>query len=254
MVMQKNTLEKWHESKAGQLILAAEKSELDNLLPGLYGYHILQIGDPAFAHFLNASLISHRVSLNNEGLAKIDLSVVKGEFGQLPIKSDSVDVVVLTHALEQVKNPHQVLREAYRILIPEGHIIITGFNPMSICGFWMFLQRLFKKLPKKGHLLGNWRVSDWLKLLDFQLIGGQKFYFRPPFSNPNIMQRLAFLDKIGAKFWPFFGGIYSIKAVKRVSTLTPVKPSWRQNQTEDLWGETEGIARSPIPITDKKER
>jgi len=253
MVTEKALSYKWHDTSAGQLLIEAEKHELDNLLPRLYGYHILQIGDPVFANFLNSSLISHRMSLNNEGLTKIDFSVIKAEFGKLPLQSDSVDVVVLTHSLEQVKNPHQVLREAYRILIPEGHIIITGFNPISLCGLWMLFKQLFQKHPKKGKLLGNWRVRDWLKLLDFQLVGGQKFYFRPPLSNTKVMQKLAFLDKIGAKLWPFFGGAYTLMAVKRVGTITPVKPKWRRRQSDDLWGETEGIARTPLPFKDNQE-
>jgi SAM-dependent methyltransferase len=45
----------------------------------------------------------------------------------------------MAHALEFHDDPHQILREVERVLIPEGELIITGFNPISI---WGLRQRL----------------------------------------------------------------------------------------------------------------
>jgi hypothetical protein len=42
------------------------------------------------------------------------------------------------------------------------------------------------------------------------------------------MQKLEFMEKLGSRLWPRFGGIYLIRAVKRVSTLTPVDSLWKR--------------------------
>ena len=46
----------------------------------------------------------------------------------------SIDLVILPHILECIDNPRQLLAEACRIIKPEGHIIICGFNPHSLWG------------------------------------------------------------------------------------------------------------------------
>ncbi len=54
---------------------------------------------------------------------------------------DSIDLVFLPHTLEFSADPHQVLRETERVLIPEGRVIILGFNPLSSLGLWRLFRR-----------------------------------------------------------------------------------------------------------------
>jgi hypothetical protein len=96
------------------------------------------------------------------------------------------------------------------------------------------------KAPNHGKLLSLNRLRDWLKLLDFQVIGGGQFYFRPPLANVKWLNKLKFLEKWGARWWPFLGGAYTLVAVKRVVTLTPVQPSWRFKKS--LWPQIQGVA------------
>ncbi|MCQ4062135.1 class I SAM-dependent methyltransferase, partial [Klebsiella pneumoniae] len=56
------------------------------------------------------------------------------EFEELPFESQSLDMIVLPHVLEFSEDPHQLLREVERVLMPEGRVVITGFNPMSLWG------------------------------------------------------------------------------------------------------------------------
>jgi len=51
---------------------------------------------------------------------------------QLPLASQSVDLVVLPHVLESHDHPHEVLRETERVLMPEGQVVISGFNTGSL--------------------------------------------------------------------------------------------------------------------------
>ncbi|MBK6906226.1 MAG: methyltransferase domain-containing protein [Rhodocyclaceae bacterium] len=44
----------------------------------------------------------------------------------LPFASNSIDLVVVPHTLEFDSNPHQVLREVERVLVPEGQVLVSG--------------------------------------------------------------------------------------------------------------------------------
>ena len=56
------------------------------------------------------------------------------DFDALPFPDHSLDLVVLPHALELSRDPHLTLREVERVLVPEGRVMILGFNPASLWG------------------------------------------------------------------------------------------------------------------------
>lgn len=47
---------------------------------------------------------------------------------ELPIEHESVDVALLHHSLDYSEDPHQLLRESARVLMPYGHLLIFGFQ------------------------------------------------------------------------------------------------------------------------------
>jgi ubiquinone/menaquinone biosynthesis C-methylase UbiE len=64
------------------------------------------------------------------------------DFDALPFDSASLDLVVLPHTLELASDPHQTLREVERVLVPEGRVVIVGFNPASLWGLRQGLGRV----------------------------------------------------------------------------------------------------------------
>lgn len=228
----------WYSHGAGTRLAEAEKLELDEILPCLHGYHLLLISDEGLIHCVNGSLISHRFLVHPTVGLGAPKHKLKAELAELPFKSESIDVVVLVHTLEQVRNPHDILREVYRILIPEGHIVITGINPLSCWGIWYSYKKLIGKFSSTGHVLGLTRLRDWLKLLNFQVTGGKYFCFRPPIKNTNAFKKLQNLENFGRRIWPFFGGGYSIVAVKRVIPLTLMRAKWKKERQGWLESET----------------
>jgi SAM-dependent methyltransferase len=154
----------------------------------------------------------------------------QGQAWALPIQTDSIDVVVLPHTLDFALYPHEVLREVERVLIPEGHVVITGFNPLSIWQIWRWLLRWRNQPPWCGHFYTTMRLRDWLKLLGFDVTHKQHFFHRPPLKNRSFMQRLSFLEKMGRVLWPVTGAGYVLVARKRVETLTPIKPRLKVRQ------------------------
>lgn len=239
-------LNQWFSSDVGQQFTALEKQQLDEVLPDLFGYYLLQVGTQGDVDLLSSSRVSHRHVM---GLAAEAAGAFQAESWALPIQTDSIDVVILPHTLDFARYPHEVLREIERVLIPEGHVVITGFNPMSLWQLWRWGLGWRKQPPWCGHFFTQFRLRDWLTLLGFDISSKKCFFYRPPVKNRNIMQRLTLLEKLGQKFWPFAGAGYVLVARKRVVTLTPIRQKW-QTRKQVV---SSGLAESCVPHHDNNE-
>ena len=221
-------LHRWFQTPLGQRLIKAEADILHSILPHLFGYHLLQIGGTGHEVLLESSRIMHRCIFHfSIGRCQKSYSYVQGLLDTLPFAQDSIDVVVLPHTLEFEDNPHEILREVERILIPEGHLVILGFNPLSLWGVsrWFLAGR--KSAPWCGNFLTLLRLKDWLALLGFELTRQHAFFFALPFSQDHLKNYTALLEKIGSKWAKNLGAIYVLVAKKRVVTLTPLKPKWQ---------------------------
>ena len=111
-----------------------------------------------------------------------------------------------------------LLREAERVLMPEGQLVILGFNSLSLWGarqaFGKMTGRPF--VPAAQDLIAFTRIKDWLKLLGFELERGRFGCYRPPLAHENWLTRFAFMEAAGDRWWPIFGAAYMVTAVKRV--------------------------------------
>ena len=227
-------LRNWYAVGLGRRVLDAERAELDSVLCNLFGFHLLQVGVYADEYLLGATRISHRIILDREAhtlSAELQALALGGSAGALPIASHSVDVVLLHHSLEFSADPHQVLREIDRVLVPEGHVVIVGFNPWSCWLPWRWVLRWRKQPPWCGRALGSARLKDWLSLLSFDVVYGKYFFFRPPLHHHGIMDRLTLLERLGARLWPVFGASFILVGRKRVIALTPIKPRWKPRRS-----------------------
>ena len=128
---------------------------------------------------------------------------------------------------------HTTLREVERVLVPEGRVVISGFNPISLWGLRQQRARLYYRLgfgnaflPQK-ELIGYWRLRDWLRLLGFEVEVGRFGCYRPALSSEKWLQRFAWMDSAGDRWWPILGAVYFLVAVKRVHGMTLLSPSWR---------------------------
>ena len=222
----------WFTHLPGRWFQAEERAQLRKILSNLFGYHLLQLGDLYSKECLTSTRIPHCIVLD-ESLQKTSpagersRNAICGAKEWLPIATDCIDMVVMPHTLEFTKDPHQILREVERILIPEGHVVILGFNPWSLWMIWRLVLVWQGKPPWCGRFIDPSRLKDWLQLLGFDIVSSQRYFFRPPLNHRGIMARLRFLDRIGQRWTPFFGAGYVVVARKRVSTLTPIKPRWR---------------------------
>ena len=222
----RSSLSGWFTTPQGAYVLDWERAQFDSAVEDVFGFRAVQIGLPE-VDFLRQNRINFRFSLALEPGAALAADPL-----QLPLASQSVDLVVLPHVLEGHHNPHEVLREAERVLVPEGHIVISGFNTISLWRARQIFTRRRRRAdaPWDARYIGLLRLRDWLRVLGFELNGGMFGCYAPPFSQRLWLDRFAFMEKAGARWWPIAGGIYVVRAIKRVHGMRLVTPAWRQER------------------------
>jgi len=220
---ERSSLSGWLSTPQGSYVLGWELAQYDSAVDDVFGFRAVQIGLPE-VDFLRQNRIPFRFTLALEPGACLAADPL-----QLPLAPQSVDLVVLPHVLEQHAHPHEVLREVERVLMPEGHLVISGFNTASL---WR-LRQMFtfdKHSPWDAKFIGLLRLREWLRLLGFELNGGMFGCYAPPFRQRRWLERFAFMEKAGARWWPIAGGIYVVRAVKRVQGMRLVTPAWRKER------------------------
>ncbi|WP_226704363.1 class I SAM-dependent methyltransferase [Microbulbifer elongatus] len=219
----------WFESALGQEILTQQLALAQPLVEGLFGYHLMQASVARQVDFAACSRINHRFRLSpcadSGGAALV-------EFEQLPLPSESIDVAVLHHLLDFSPHPHQVLREAGRVLIPGGHMVLIGFNPFSLLG----LSRVFRSSSayQMGNQLRAARVADWMNLLDLQAGTIERGFFRLPLQHSDLLAKTAWMERMGNRWHLPCGGFYIIVARKEVARMRTIKLNWNGDKKPAL--------------------
>jgi SAM-dependent methyltransferase len=213
------TLAEWFATPLGQYLRAREQAWFDDTLADIFGFHALQIGLPEYP-FLQGSRIAMRLTVDLEEPAQ-----VLADPHWLPFAENSMDLIVLPHVLEFTDEPHQLLREVYRVLRPEGQVVVAGFNPFSLFGVKRYFGRE-QTMPWTGNFIALYRLKDWLSLLGFEVSGGKLDAYIPPHSQEKWLRRLGFFEKAGDRWWPIAGGVYFLRATKRLLGMRVITPQW----------------------------
>lgn len=227
----------------GRYLLAWEQERLDHAVADIFGFHALQLGLPE-VDALRSNRMPHRWIASDSLTvpAAIEMPPPYDEQGSplsispspvalhceseaLPFPDNALDLVVMPHTLELAADPHRALAEVTRVLRPEGKVVIVGLNPASLWGARQRLGHARLKLaggqrslflPRAGEFIGYWRLRDWLRLLNFEIESGRFGCWRPPMASQRWLDRFGWMDRIGAHWWPVFGAVYCVVAVKRV--------------------------------------
>jgi SAM-dependent methyltransferase len=241
----------WLETAPGQYLLAWEQAQLDRVVSDVFGFHALQIGLPEL-DALRANRMPHRwLALDAGQPARAAAVLAHSE--ALPFPERSLDLVVLPHTLELAGDPHRTLAEVERVLMPEGRVVILGFNAASLWGLRQRFGRLRRRiggksplfLPRPGEFIGYWRLRDWLHLLSFEVEGGRFGAYRPALASPRWLERFAWMDRVGDRWWPVFGAVYMVVAVKRVRGMRLVGLAKRERSK---------VPAAPAVVTHRQRR
>jgi SAM-dependent methyltransferase len=247
-------LDRWLQSPAGAYVRAWEQACLDELTADIFGFNAIQIGVPqidalAANRMPNKWQAATRTSTADELIyARNNKQIaVALDFAELPFASQSLDLIVLPHVLEFAAEPHQVLREVERVLIPEGQLIICGFNPASMWGVRQGMGRITSSnyLPTAGEFISMLRLKDWLKLLNLGVTRSHFGCYAPPFRSSQWLDRFHFVEGAGQRWWPYFGAVYIVHAIKRVKGMHLIGPAWNKKSSR---------APQAVPATNRNER
>ena len=250
----------WTESALGHYLLEWEQQRFDEAVADIFGYHALQLGLPPLEGLRNNRMPHRWLALDGSGavqevnpdrkagtvaqagLARAATSetestkqssappqtpVLMTAAEALPFSEASLDLLLMPHTLEASNDPHAALREAARVLVPEGRLVISGLNPVSLLGLQRRVERSAGYLPDLSLGVGYWRLRDWLQLLSFEIEAVQFGCYRPATQSPQWLGRWQFMERLGHAGWPILGGVYCVVAVKRVQGMRMVTPSWR---------------------------
>lgn len=212
----------WFETPLGNYLLTAEQSYFDAEVVDVFGFNAFQLGLTRF-DFLRANRMPLRCRVGVEGKVR-----VRADPMELPIAEACADLVLLPHVLEFSDNPHQVLREVSRVLMPEGHVIVSGFNPWSAWGARRHFGGHRDEFPWRGQFIALPRLKDWMALLGFELTAGRMCCYVPPVKSEKWLRRFGFLEPAGERWWPFAGGAYFLHGIKRVHGLRVITPEWKR--------------------------
>ncbi|MGH8377754.1 MAG: class I SAM-dependent methyltransferase [Gammaproteobacteria bacterium] len=207
-------LDSWFEERMGAYLLRQERTVLAEALPTIFGYFLVQAGawGPT-GSLLQTSPIRAQFVFSSDKHSGVQL---RADPGYMPFAGDSVDALLLPHTLERSKDPHQVLREAERVLTGEGHLIVLGFHPW---GLWALRKQFDGSVPWSGQYVRVGRMREWLTVLGFETVRVRHYLFRPPFQR-RLLVRSAFMDRMR---WRISAGAYMLVARKRVFAMTPLR-------------------------------
>ncbi len=216
-------INEWYLSRTGQYLFKELEEKINPLLATTFGYYSLQIGCPGLAAQLQQCCrVKYQFTLGET----VSQTQVHANPSMLPIASDSVDLVILMHHLSNTSEPHAMLREAFRIMIPEAKLIIIDFNPISLWGLRHFFQSWLEHVPFKGHFYTAKRIDDWMRLLGFEQCRQFRVGYMPPIQKPSITRHLSWLEKGIRNWFPIFGALNLLVYSKSISPLTPVRHRW----------------------------
>jgi len=226
-----SSLAAWFKTPQGAYVLQWELTQFDRATEDVFGFRAAQVGLPEF-DVLRQNRVPFRFTVALEPGARVAADPI-----QLPFDSQSLDLLALPHALETHNEPHRMLREVERVLRPEGQVVISGFNTVSLWRAQQTVWRLRARFaggtlpaPWNAGFIGLFKLRDWLQLLGLELNGGRFGCYAPPFENERWIERCRFLEATGDRWWPIAGAVYVVRAVKRVHGMRLVTPAWRRER------------------------
>ena len=220
--------DRWIAGRLGHRIQVEERRLARRELRRLFGQVVVQVGGTAGFPLIADSLapVRFHVVFGGELPRKPHCPVIIAEDNFLPFPTDSVDILVLQHSLDISAHPHQVLREAERVLRPGGRLLLFGFNPTSSWGLRRMLSTpLDSLLPWHARFMRRSQIEDWCRLLNLAPELSRHAVYSLPIAKKGVRKLFKNLEhRMARNEWPI-GAVYCLRAKKERNAYIPGKPS-----------------------------
>jgi SAM-dependent methyltransferase len=205
----------WQDLPLGDELKCLIEKEIAEVSRKFFGYHLVRLGHLSSQIELASCPIKHQINITSNSQAYTSLVATPDD---LPLSENSVDAFLLAHELDFSKDPHQILREVDRAIMPNGYLVITGFNPLSLCGLDNILH--------EARFFSCARVKDWLQLLGFEIVDVKHLLFNELF----LQRKLKASSKWSQwcyQYLPLLTSMYVIIARKREIQLSMITLKWK---------------------------
>lgn len=223
----------WFATPLGRRLLIQERKAVAEEMRYLFGYHFMQLSAVKGANFASGSRINHCFSLAPTCDAEQNCAQVQGvvNYEEMPFDNEVMDVTILHHVLEFSKNPQQVVKEAARVTIPRGYIILVVFNPVSLAGIFQPLGALlnYSGISRRRALRAG-RMRDWLEFLDCSCTTTRHVFHNLPINNANFLGSSKIFEKFRFRGKLPGGMSYIMVARKDKLGMTPLRPKWDKSR------------------------
>ena len=137
-------------------------------------------------------------------------SVCRVSEHRLPFPEAMFDRMILLHALEEAENPRLILREVWRVLAPEGRLVVIAANRKSL---WSLDE---SKPFGHGRPWTRRQLSTYLTDSLFDVSASTTAIHMPPLNWPLITAAAHAWESAGQTLMPGLGGVVMIEAVKHL--------------------------------------
>lgn len=136
------------------------------------------------------------------------------EEGSLPLPDNTVDRLLVVHCLEVTEQVAPLLRELWRIVKPEGQVLVIVPNRR---GLWAHVETT----PfGQGQPYSRSQLDSLLTQSLFTPISWETALHLPPFDKGMLVRSAAAWERMGSKASPRFGGVLIVEA--RKETIAPI--------------------------------
>lgn len=141
---------------------------------------------------------------------------------ELPFDDEVADSILSIHALEFSRDPDDAIAEIWRILKPQGRLLIVVSNRS---GLW---ARRDTTPFGHGRPYSSTQLVKLLKDHNFVIEQARHTLYTPPFKSEFMLKAFSFLEYLGiGGMMPFFAGVHVIEASKQIHAI-PKKMSARE--------------------------
>ncbi|HQT43861.1 MAG TPA: class I SAM-dependent methyltransferase [Halothiobacillus sp.] len=245
-VLPTESLSDWYRSPIGARVGQDLVECIGRRVDDAFGYHAVILGAALPMYSLSSPSLAARLRIRcvtQVASTPVDLPPVVqnstelnalpavmgvvADYAELPIDSAAADLVIALHVLENRREPHELLREIDRMVHPEGRLLIGGINPMSLWHGQRWFRSGCHAALAEGWHHAAWRVVDWLRVLGYDVLAVEHIGGVCPICRPRFFQNMRAMRQWSQSWVGFLQGFYVIDAVRRVSTPTAIRPTFR---------------------------
>lgn len=133
---------------------------------------------------------------------------------RLPFMDAIFDRILIVHGLEEASEPHTLLREVWRVMAPEGRLVIIAANR------WSLWAQSGDTPFGHGRPFSRTQLATLLADSMFEPVVSARALYAPPSPWTPFVRAADAFERVGEVIWPAQGGLVLMEAVKRLYAST----------------------------------